>query len=118
MLENPQVSASFGEFFDSMVDAFPDGEFMDYIGSPEVQNVFAQYSVYVQESSDSNPTFLYWSLLIEMVQLLLLFLRGTREDNWYLHLSAIRSMLPWFFAYDRVNYQRYLTAYWLEMNLL
>ena len=83
-----------------MVDAFPDGQFMDYIGTLEVQNVltFAQYSAYVQESSDSNPTFLYWSSLIEMVQLQLLLLRCTREDNWYLHLFAIRSMLPWFFA--------------------
>ena len=25
-------------------------------------------------------------------------------------------MLPWFFAYDRVNYARYLTIYWSEMN--
>ena len=24
-------------------------------------------------------------------------------------------MLPWFFAYDRINYARYLTTYWLEM---
>ena len=53
-----------------------------------------------------------------MAQLLLSFLRAPRADNRYLHLSAIRSMLPWFFAYGRVNYQRYLTAYWLEMHLL
>ncbi|KAJ8021223.1 hypothetical protein HOLleu_38359 [Holothuria leucospilota] len=50
-----------------------------------------------------------------MVQLLLHFIRATREGNWELHLSSTRSMIPWYFAYDRVNYARYLPAYWLEM---
>jgi hypothetical protein len=27
-------------------------------------------------------------------------------------------MLPWFFAYDRVNYSRYLSLYWCEMMAL
>ena len=45
----------------------------------------------------------------------LLFLRDTRETNWELHLASIRKMLPWIFAYDHVNYSRYLSVYWLEM---
>ena len=32
-----------------------------------------------------------------------------------MHLSAVRSLLPLLFAYDHVNYARYLPAYWLEM---
>ena len=27
-------------------------------------------------------------------------------------------MLPWYFSYDRVNYARYLSAYWVEMCAL
>jgi hypothetical protein len=50
-----------------------------------------------------------------MVQQLLLFARATRTTDWDLHLTAIRSMLPWFFAYDCVNYARYLPLYRLEM---
>lgn len=53
-----------------------------------------------------------------MIQILLIFIRATRERNWELHLSAIHSMLPWFFAYDRVNYSRYLSIYWWEMQKL
>ncbi|KAJ8034972.1 hypothetical protein HOLleu_22028 [Holothuria leucospilota] len=53
-----------------------------------------------------------------MVQLLMLFIRATREVNWELHLSTVRSMLPWFFACDRVHYSRYLPVYWLEMKNL
>ena len=42
---------------------------------------FAQYYAYVLESSDNNPTFLYRSLFIKMVQLLLFFLHGTPADD-------------------------------------
>ena len=63
-----------------------------------------------------SPTFAFWSSYIEMVELLLLFIRATRTTDWSLHLSAIRSMLPWYFGYDRVNYSRYLSLYWLEMS--
>ena len=72
------------------------------------------FSVYMKEKSASNRTMAYWLLYIEMVQVLL-FIRATRENDWQLHLSAVRSMLPWFFAADRVNYARFGTIYWLEM---
>lgn len=32
-----------------------------------------------------------------------------------MHLAAIRFMMPWFFAYDRTTYSRYLPPYWVEM---
>lgn len=47
--------------------------------------------------------------------MMLLFLRATREGDWNLHLSAVRSFLPYLFVYSHVNYARYLPAYWLEM---
>ena len=47
-----------------------------------------------------------------------MFIRGTREINWKLHLAAFRAMIPWFFACDRTNYARYGSAYWLEMKAL
>ena len=42
--------------------------------------------------------------------------RATREGNWALHLSTMRSMLTWYFGCDCVNYCHYGTAYWLEMT--
>ncbi|XP_065655139.1 uncharacterized protein LOC136081612 [Hydra vulgaris] len=53
-----------------------------------------------------------------MVWLMLLILRATRTTNWELHLECVRMMLPWYFAYDRVNYARYLCPYWLEMKAI
>lgn len=53
-----------------------------------------------------------------MMQQLPLFIRATRVASWSLHLSSIRSMLPWFFSYDRISYAQYLSTYWLEMESL
>ena len=56
---------------------------------------------------------------IDLVENVVLgLLRSSREGNWNLHLNAIRSMIPWCFAYDKVNYARYLTAYYAEMTNL
>ena len=53
-----------------------------------------------------------------MVELLLAFIRSTREGDWKLHCACLRDLLPWMFAYDRVNYSRYMTIYWSEMTKL
>ena len=45
-------------------------------------------------------------------------IRGSREGNWLLHLAAIREMISWCFAHDKVNYASYLTYYYASMSQL
>eukprot|EP00117_Sycon_ciliatum_P030087 scpid76054/ scgid23802/ len=52
---------------------------------------------------------------LEMVSLLLQFIRATRTKDWNLHLTCVRKLLPWFFAYHHQNYARYLTLCWCDM---
>ena len=33
-------------------------------------------------------------------------------------ISMLRTLIPWCFAYDKVNYARYLTVYYAEMLAL
>ena len=49
------------------------------------------------------------------MQLLLNFTRATRTGNWNLHLATLKAFLPWFFAYDRLNYASYASVYYCEM---
>ena len=95
--------------------SYPSASFTDACKGEVFNTALDMYQKFVHDKSKANPTFALWSSYIEMVQLLLLFVRATRESNWQWHISTIRLMLPWFFAYDRVNYARYLPAYWLEM---
>ncbi|KAJ8048632.1 hypothetical protein HOLleu_01021 [Holothuria leucospilota] len=69
-------------------------------------------------SKRKNATFSFWDSYLEMVDIVLLLTKATRESNWNLHLAAIREVLPWMFAYDRTNYARYFLVYWLEMSSL
>ena len=49
---------------------------------------------------------------------LLGLLRASREGDWLLHLSSIRAMIPWTFAYDKLNYARYMPVYYAQMTQL
>ena len=53
----------------------------------------------------------FWQSYINMITLLLRFVRATWEGDWIRHLACVRDMLPWLFAYDRTNYARYLPVY-------
>ena len=83
-----------------------------------VDVAFRSYCEFIEKKSKSNPLFAFWSPYIEMVQILLLFIHATRESDWSLHLSALQSMVLWFFATAGVNYARFATCYWLEMCCL
>ena len=56
---------------------------------------------------------------IDMVEdILICILRASCEGNWNLHLHAVRNMIPWCFAYDKLNYARYMSPYYAQMTNL
>src|SRR6267154_5364911 len=55
---------------------------------------------------------------MNMIMTLLEFTRAQRNGIWDLHLSSFRSMLPYFFTYNRTNYARWGTLYLNEMHHL
>ena len=61
---------------------------------------------FILQSSSSSLTFRFWQSYLDMMMTLLAFIRATRTSDWDLHLSSLRDMLPWMFAYDRTNYSR------------
>ena len=65
-----------------------------------------------------NPTFYYWRKYMNLVSIFLRFTRALREGDWELYLSSFAEMLPWFAAYDHVNYTRWGVVYLAEMRLL
>ena len=71
---------------------------------------------HVGGSHQDNPTFCYWRKYINLVSILLRFTRC--KGDWELYLSSFAEMLPWFAAYDHVNYTRWGVVYLAEMRLL
>ncbi|XP_046569800.1 uncharacterized protein LOC124278096 [Haliotis rubra] len=99
----------------SIHDSFPT-TFMSCLETDSVIRFLEDYDRYVKIKCGCNDMYAFWTSYLEMVELLLLFLSGTREGNWELHLSTIRDMILWFMAYGRINYSRYLPIYYLEMR--
>lgn len=75
-----------------------------------VQQLQRDFDNYVHGKCADSPTYNFWNSYLKLVHLLLTFTRATRESDWRLHLASLRQMLGWFFAYDRINYSRYVNS--------
>ena len=53
-----------------------------------------------------------------LVAILLRLTGALREGDWDLFLSSFAEMLPWFAAFDHVNYFRWGTVFLADMNML
>ena len=49
----------------------------------------------------------FWTSFLDLAGILLDLIRASREGNWPLYMSGINRMIPWCFAYDKLNYARY-----------
>ena len=60
----------------------------------------------------------FWLSYLEMVQVLLMYLRSMRMADWKLRLHCLRKILPWVFPNNHVHYIRSLSLFWSEMTAL
>ena len=82
----------------------------------EILSILATYDVVVNEFDEfgikESQLFAYWhTFIFKLYPILRDLTTSFREGNWNLHLSAIRSALPLFFAFDRTNYSRWTPLY-------
>ena len=83
-------------------------------GFGEIHRLWDAFKDHLRSSNGEQSKF--WMLYVDIVNnILLALIRASREGNWLLHLHAIRAMIPWCFAHDKVNYARYLPVYLAEM---
>ena len=66
----------------------------------------------------NNANCALWYEYLQMVSILLLFTRASRDGLWDLHLSSFKLMLPYFFQYSHTNYAKWGTVYLAEMHML
>ena len=82
----------------------------------EVAKLFERYMSFLRCENGKLSEF--WVSYLDLVDILLAMKRASREGDWDLHLSSIRKLIPWYFAYDNINYARYLSSYLSEMSHL
>ena len=55
---------------------------------------------------------------MDLVEIMLLFIKATRQGIWDLHLTSLEMFVKYFFAYDQINYSRFTSVYLSEMFTL
>ena len=63
----------------------------------------ALFHDFIDTKEKENVNFAFWWGYMEMVSILLMFIRAQRDGFWELHLQSFRSMLPFFLRYDHYN---------------
>ena len=97
------VNAVFNDLKKSQDEACGE-EFEKQMASPlltQFETLFVLYMGFLRVSNGKLSEF--WISYLDMTEILLGLLRASREGNWEPHLSSIRKMLPWCFAYDNIN---------------
>ena len=84
----------------------------------DLRELSTLFKTFKEKTRAASKTFLFWEQYIEMVDILLQFIKAERSGNWDLYLSALAEMTPHFFAMDRPNYARWLPVYIADMNML
>ena len=91
----------------------------DLLNTETFQELLSLYQQFLSLlASCYGPMAQFWLSYMDIVLLILRFIRATKEGNWSLHMRCVREMIPWFFCYDHTNYSRYMSVYLCEMQCL
>lgn len=101
-----ETNAIYRTLLEALASAYPKPEFLTLLESTALKRFQQHLDNYITEKCSANPTYRFWCSYINMIELLLTFIRATRTSDWKLHLSSVTDMLPWYFAYDRTHYKR------------
>ena len=84
----------------------------------EMEELTSLFNVFKTEARSKSKLFAFCDEYISMVIMLLQFIKAARTRNWFLHLSSVTAMTPYFFAMSRHNYARWLPVYIADMKQL
>ena len=79
-------------------------------------HMFLDYKLMLRDSG--GQLICFWLSFLEMVEILLNTIYATRAGKWILLLESYRDMIPYIFAYDHLNYAKYLTTLLPELTNL
>ena len=63
------------------------------------------------QQQQAIPQFKYWSLTLELILTILIFVRFLRTPDFGLYIDSLTQLAPWLSALDHTNYARYLPVH-------
>lgn len=83
--------------------------------NPDVLKIMDDYMKWVAQESATDPTFGFWSLLIDLINLVIkshgrsIKSATSAEFMWLLYVETVAAMMPYFHYYNQTHYRRYLS---------
>ena len=94
-------------------------DFEQFVDSDVISKYMTMVIDFLDHLNDSGGNLAkFWLSFVEMAKLLLNLLSATRAGIWHLFLETIRDIFPYTFAYENINYSRYLTVMLGELSSL
>ncbi|MES9882594.1 MAG: hypothetical protein ABW185_17125, partial [Sedimenticola sp.] len=87
------------------------GTIMKASGLPAKLENFSQEKMH-------QPMFAWTKMYMEMILVLLQYIRASREGNWLLHLQSLEKFCPYFFSMNRLKYAQCAPEYIAKMYAL
>ena len=84
----------------------------------DLDGLICAYDAFKSEARGKFSKFSFWEEYCSMVNIVLQLIKAERTGNWNLHLSAVATMTPHFYAMNRPNYSRWLPVYLIDMHRL
>ena len=82
--------------------------------SEHVQGLMTKFA----KRHSGNPNFRMWSTYMNMVEILLDFIRAERGGNWTLFLEPFAAVFPWLTIYDHTHCAQWEHMYLADIKLL
>lgn len=73
---------------------------------------------WVIEESSKLPIFKYWYSVMCFQVVILQFIKSIRTANFDDYVIALELLMPYFFAFDRIHYARWLSVHYRDMVTL
>lgn len=70
------------------------------------------------QRAENIPQFQYWSIVLELELLVLVFVRSLREGSFSMYLDALTELAKWFHAMDHTHYARWIPVHLRDMTEL
>ena len=99
-----------GEDIYYQVNCRDDLDFETFWQESCLQDKYNQFLDAKEKLKNGEPLQKFWMSFLRMVELLSSAIYSTRYSDWELLLECIRRILPYTFAFDHINYARYLSV--------
>ena len=78
----------------------------------QTDGVPLNFEAWCQQRVENTPQFQYWSIVLELELLMLVFVRSLREASLSMYLDALIELAKWFNTMDHTHY-----AIWIPVHL-